>query len=38
IKKLVKGWVIGIKFESPIAMSHELKTELLEQSFLTSNV
>jgi len=32
IKKLVKGWVIGIKFENPIEMTHELKTELLEHS------
>ncbi|MDW1813473.1 flagellar brake protein, partial [Vibrio sp. Vb2362] len=33
-----KGWVVGIKFASSIEMTHELKTELLEQSFLTSNV
>ncbi|MDW1897995.1 flagellar brake protein [Vibrio sp. Vb1337] len=38
IKKLARGWVVGIKFASSIEMTHELKTELLEQSFLTSNV
>ncbi|HIF5689276.1 flagellar brake protein [Vibrio parahaemolyticus] len=38
IKKQPKGWVIGIRFEQPITMTEDLKTKLLEQSFLTSNV
>ncbi|MDW3190474.1 flagellar brake protein, partial [Vibrio sp. Vb0932] len=37
-KKQPKGWVIGIRFEQPITMTEDLKTKLLEQSFLTSNV
>ncbi|BDR15784.1 flagellar brake protein [Vibrio sp. STUT-A11] len=37
IKKLTKGWIIGIKFEKPIAMTDQLKISLLEQYFLSSN-
>lgn len=37
IKKLAKGWIIGIKFDKPIAMTDQLKVALLEQYFLSSN-
>ncbi|UYI50144.1 flagellar brake protein [Vibrio natriegens] len=37
IKKLAKGWVIGIKFDKPIVMTDQLKVALLEQYFLSSN-
>ncbi|MBR9786553.1 MAG: flagellar brake protein [Vibrionaceae bacterium] len=37
IKKLTKSWIIGIKFEKPIAMTDQLKVALLEQYFLSSN-
>lgn len=38
IKKLAKGWIIGVQFAEPLNMSEELKTELLEQSFSTATI
>ncbi|MDV6252394.1 flagellar brake protein [Vibrio sp. EA2] len=38
IKKLTKGWMIGIKFEKPITMTEQLKVALLEPYFMSSNV
>lgn len=38
IKKLAKGWIIGVQFAEPLNMSEELKTELLEQSFSAATI
>lgn len=38
IKKLPKGWIIGVKLEVPLDMSEELKNELLEHSFSASTI
>ncbi|MGR5133729.1 flagellar brake protein [Vibrio alfacsensis] len=38
IKKLAKGWSIGVKFTQPLDMTDELKTELLTQSFSANTI
>ncbi|YCO01773.1 flagellar brake protein [Vibrio sp. VNB-15] len=38
IKKLAKGWIIGVQFAEPLNMSEALKTELLEQSFSAATI
>lgn len=38
IKKLAKGWIIGVQFAEPLNMSEELKTELIEQSFSAATI
>ncbi len=38
IKKLHKGWMIGVKFTSEVALSNELKVQLLEYSFASGNL
>ncbi|WP_104037159.1 flagellar brake protein [Vibrio jasicida] len=38
IKKLAKGWIIGVQFAEPLNMTEELKTELLEQSFSAATI
>ncbi|QLK49045.1 flagellar brake protein [Vibrio owensii] len=38
IKKLQKGWIVGVKFAEPLDMTEALKNELLEQSFSASTI
>ncbi|MDF2155334.1 PilZ domain-containing protein [Vibrio sp. CAU 1672] len=37
IKKMTKGWIIGIQFSHPIEMKEELKHNLIELSFAASS-
>ncbi|WP_117234128.1 PilZ domain-containing protein [Vibrio maerlii] len=38
IRKQATGFIVGIQFESPILLTHDLKRELLEQSFKSGNL
>ncbi|WP_045370573.1 PilZ domain-containing protein [Vibrio campbellii] len=38
IKKLQKGWIVGVKFAEPLNMTDDLKNELLEHSFSASMI
>ncbi|CAE6944786.1 Flagellar protein YcgR [Vibrio sp. B1FIG11] len=38
IKKLQKGWIVGVKFAEPLNMTDDLKNELWEHSFSASTI
>ncbi len=38
IKKITKGWAVGVKFDKPVLLSKELRQELLEQAFQAASV